>query len=59
MFVRLEDDVKKAKKATGTPNRGEGLFKKRKETSVEYANQIRQRIKVVFKELIYKLLARN
>ena len=38
IFTRLEDDVKQAEKATGTPNRGEGPYKKLKENSVEYAN---------------------
>ena len=56
MFARLEDNVKQAKKATGTPNRGEGLFKKQKESFVEYEIQVRQEINVVFKEPIYKLL---
>ena len=57
MFVLLEDDVRKAEKATGTATRGEGPFKKRKENSVDYENRARQGINIVFKEPIYKILA--
>ena len=56
MFAQLEDDIKQAKKATGTPARGEGPFKKQKENLIDYENRARQGINVVFKEPIYKLL---
>ncbi|GFZ01602.1 hypothetical protein Acr_15g0002110 [Actinidia rufa] len=58
MFIRLEDDIKQAEKATGMIAQGEGPFKKQKEISVDYESQVRQGINVVFKELIYKFLAR-
>ena len=58
IFARLEDDIRQAKKAMLVTSRGEGPFKKRKESSVDYESQVRQGINVIFKELIYKLLAR-
>ncbi|GFS36307.1 hypothetical protein Acr_00g0045270 [Actinidia rufa] len=57
MFAWLEDDVRQAEKAMGTPAQGEGPFKKRKENIMDYRIRARQGINVVFKELIYKLLA--
>ena len=58
MLARLEDDVKQAKKAIGTTARGEGPFKKYKESLVDYEGRVTQGINVSFKESIYKLLAR-
>ena len=56
-FAWLKDDIRQAKKATGITYRGEGLFKKRKESPVDYECQVRQGIDMVFKEPIYKLFA--
>ncbi|GFZ16802.1 hypothetical protein Acr_26g0000720 [Actinidia rufa] len=58
MFVRLEDNVKQEERVTGTTARNEGPFKKRKESPIEYKSWVRQGVNVVFKEPIYKLLAR-
>ena len=58
MFAQLEEDVKQAEKVTGITTRGEGPYKKKKESSVDYQSRVRQRINVVFKESIHKLLAR-
>ena len=58
MFAQLEDDVKQVEKITVTSNRMEIPFKKRKERSIDYESQVRQGVNVIFKELIYKLIAR-
>ncbi|GFZ08917.1 hypothetical protein Acr_20g0007250 [Actinidia rufa] len=42
MFARLEDDIKQAEKVTGVTARGKGLFKKQKESSVDYESQVRK-----------------
>ncbi|GFY88082.1 hypothetical protein Acr_06g0000220 [Actinidia rufa] len=52
MFAQLEDDVKQVEKAIGVTTRGEGPFKKQKESSGEYENRMRHGINVVFKEPI-------
>ncbi|GFZ11574.1 hypothetical protein Acr_22g0009720 [Actinidia rufa] len=57
MFA-LEDNVRQAEKARGTTAQGEGSFKKRMESLVNYESRVRQGINVVFNEPIYKLLAR-
>ncbi|GFZ09224.1 hypothetical protein Acr_20g0010320 [Actinidia rufa] len=58
MFAQLEDDVRQAERTTGTTPLGEGQFKRRKAGSVDYENRAKQGINVVFKEPIYKFLAR-
>ena len=58
MFAQLEDDAKQVEKITVTSNRMEIPFKKRKERSIDYESQVRQGVNVIFKELIYKLIAR-
>ena len=57
MCTQLEDDVRQAKKAAGITFQGEGAFKKRKKSSVDYESWVRQRINMAFKEPIYKLLS--
>ena len=41
IFTQLEDGVKQAKKATRTIVRGDDLFKKHKESSVDYESWVR------------------
>ena len=47
-----------SEKVTATTTRNEGPFKKRKESPIEYESRVRQGVNVVFKEPIYKILAR-
>ena len=49
MFARLEDDVKQAKKVTGTSNKMKNLFKKRKDSLVDYESRVRQGVNMIFK----------
>ena len=58
MFARLEDDVREAEKAEVKSVRGENPAKRKKEGSGSYESRTKQGINVVFKEPIYKLLAR-
>ena len=58
VFAQLEDDVTQAIKSTGVTSQGEGLFKRHKESSIDYEGQVRHGINVVFKEPIHKFLAR-
>ncbi|GFZ19655.1 hypothetical protein Acr_28g0003600 [Actinidia rufa] len=58
MFARLEDDVRESKKAEGKLGGAEASVKRRKDGSNPYETRARQGINVVFKEPIYKLLAR-
>ena len=58
MFTRLEDYIKKVGKVIRTTTRGESLYKKHKENSVDYQSQVRQGINMVVKESIHNLLAR-
>ena len=58
MFARLEDDVREAEKNKGEFSRGEASAKRRKEGSSSYEHRAKQGVNVVFKEPIYKLLAR-
>ena len=58
MFAQLKDDIKQAEKVIGTTTQGEEPFKKQRESLGEYENRVRQGINMVFKEPIYKLLAR-
>ena len=57
IFAQLEDDIRQAEQAIGwSASQGEALFKRQKESSVDYEDQLRQGINVVFKKPIYKLL---
>ncbi|GFS38323.1 hypothetical protein Acr_00g0056810 [Actinidia rufa] len=58
MFARFEDDVRQAEKTEGKVGRGESSVKKRRDGPNPYDSKAKQGINVVFKELIYKLLAR-
>ncbi|GFY97478.1 hypothetical protein Acr_12g0000190 [Actinidia rufa] len=58
MFARLEDDVRESKKTEGKVGRGEAPVKRRKDGSSPYETRAKQGINVVFKEPIYKLLAK-
>ncbi|GFZ08576.1 hypothetical protein Acr_20g0003840 [Actinidia rufa] len=58
MFARLEDDVRESEKTEGKVGRNEALGKRRKDGSSLYETKAKQGINVVFKEPIYKLLAR-
>ncbi|PSS21414.1 Mediator of RNA polymerase II transcription subunit 13-like [Actinidia chinensis var. chinensis] len=58
MFACLEDDVRESEKTEGKVGRGEALVKKRKDGFSPYETRAKQGINVVFKEPIYKLLAR-
>ncbi|GFZ01188.1 hypothetical protein Acr_14g0008230 [Actinidia rufa] len=58
MFARLEDDVRESERTEGKLGRGEAAVKKRKDGSNPYETRVKQGINVVFKESIYKLLAR-
>ncbi|XP_057506541.1 uncharacterized protein LOC130789742 [Actinidia eriantha] len=58
MFARLEDDVRQAEKTEEKVGRSEALVKRRKDRSSPYESRTKQGINVVFKEPIYKLLAR-
>ncbi|GFS40490.1 hypothetical protein Acr_00g0068850 [Actinidia rufa] len=58
MFARLEDDVRESERTEGKLGRGEAAVKKRKDGSNPYETRVKQGINVVFKEPIYKLLAR-
>ena len=58
MYARLEDNVKQAKRAAGMSFKGKSLFKRRKKSAREHERQVRQRVHVVFQELIFKLLAK-
>ncbi|GFZ21894.1 hypothetical protein Acr_29g0010560 [Actinidia rufa] len=58
MFARLEDDVRESEKTEGKLGRGETPVKRRKDGSNPYETRAKQGINVVFKEPIYKLLAR-
>ncbi|GFS35059.1 hypothetical protein Acr_00g0037570 [Actinidia rufa] len=58
MFARLEDDVRESEKAEGKLGRAKASVKRRKDGSSPYETRARQGINVVFKEPIYKLLAR-
>ncbi|GFY87855.1 hypothetical protein Acr_05g0014940 [Actinidia rufa] len=58
MFARLEDDVRESERTEGKLGRGEAAVKKRKDGSNLYETRVKQGINVVFKESIYKLLAR-
>ncbi|GFY81324.1 hypothetical protein Acr_01g0011330 [Actinidia rufa] len=42
MFARLEDDIRQAERATGFSSRGEGSFKKWRESSTNYKDQLVQ-----------------
>ncbi|GFS42836.1 pleckstrin homology (PH) domain-containing protein [Actinidia rufa] len=58
MFARLEDDVRESEKTEGKVGRGEAPVKRRKDGSSPYETRAKQGINVVFKEPIFKLLAR-
>ncbi|GFZ09869.1 hypothetical protein Acr_21g0004680 [Actinidia rufa] len=58
MFARLEDDVRESEKTEGKLGRGEASVKRKKDGSNPYKIRAKQGINVVFKEPIYKLLAR-
>ncbi|GFS30539.1 hypothetical protein Acr_00g0012510 [Actinidia rufa] len=58
MFARLEDDVRESEKTEGKVGRGEAPVKRKKDGSSPYETRAKQGINVVFKEPIYKLLAR-
>ncbi|GFS36376.1 hypothetical protein Acr_00g0045620 [Actinidia rufa] len=58
MSERLEDNVRKTKKTEGKVGRGEATVKKQRDEPNPYDSKAKQGINVVFKELIYKLLAR-
>ncbi|XP_057489449.1 uncharacterized protein LOC130775334 [Actinidia eriantha] len=58
MFAHLEDDVRQAKKTKGKVGRGETTAKRRKDGSSLYESRAKQGINVIFKEPIYKLLAK-
>ena len=58
MFARLEDDVRQVERTEGRVGRREASVKKRKDGSNPYDRRAKQGINVVFKEPIYKLLAR-
>ncbi|GFZ21762.1 hypothetical protein Acr_29g0009240 [Actinidia rufa] len=58
MFARLEDDVREFEKTEGKLGHGEASVKRKKDGSNLYKTRAKQGINVVFKEPIYKLLAR-
>ena len=58
MFNWLEDDVRQAERATRSSSQGDGSFKKQRESLEDYESCMRQGIYVIFKEPIYKFLAR-
>ncbi|XP_057493157.1 uncharacterized protein LOC130778645 [Actinidia eriantha] len=58
MFARLKDDVRESEKTEGKLGRGETSVKRRKDGSNPHEARAKQGINVVFKEPIYKLLAR-
>ncbi|XP_057481985.1 uncharacterized protein LOC130768895 [Actinidia eriantha] len=58
MFARLEDDVRQAERTEGKVSHSEVSVKKRKDGPSPYESRAKQEINVVFKEPIYKLLAR-
>ncbi|XP_057489425.1 uncharacterized protein LOC130775292 [Actinidia eriantha] len=58
MFARLEDDVRQVEMTESKVGRGEVSVKRQKDRSSPYESRTKQGINVVFKEPIYKLLAR-
>ncbi|GFS29078.1 hypothetical protein Acr_00g0005240 [Actinidia rufa] len=58
MFAHLEYDVRESEKTEGKVSHGEATIKRRKDKSSPYETRAKQGINVVFKEPIYKLLAR-
>ncbi|GFY85305.1 hypothetical protein Acr_04g0000430 [Actinidia rufa] len=58
MFAHLEDDVRQVEQNAGLASRGEGQLKRWKDGPIDHENRARQGINVVFKEPVYKLLAR-
>ncbi|XP_057510747.1 uncharacterized protein LOC130793111 [Actinidia eriantha] len=58
MFARLEDDVRQAEKTESKTSRGEAQAKRRKDGLGPYESRAKQGINVIFKEPIYKLLAK-
>ncbi|XP_057459235.1 uncharacterized protein LOC130749892 [Actinidia eriantha] len=58
MFARLEDYVRQAEKTEGKASRGEAPAKRQKDGSSPYESGAKQGINVIFKEPIYKLLAK-
>ncbi|GFZ14402.1 hypothetical protein Acr_24g0005920 [Actinidia rufa] len=58
MFTRLEDDVRQVEKIEGKVGRNEAPVKRQKNGSSPYESRARQGINVIFKEPIYKLLAK-
>ncbi|XP_057461870.1 uncharacterized protein LOC130752096 [Actinidia eriantha] len=58
MFARLKDDVRQAEKTESKTSRDETQAKRRKDRSGPYESIAKQGINVIFKEPIYKLLAK-
>ncbi|XP_057478211.1 uncharacterized protein LOC130765726 [Actinidia eriantha] len=58
MFARLEDDVRQAEKTESKAGRGEAQARRQKDGSGLYKSRAKQGINVIFKEPIYKLLAK-
>ncbi|XP_057505216.1 uncharacterized protein LOC130788530 [Actinidia eriantha] len=58
IFARLKDDVRNAEKTEGKASCGEAPAKRRKDGSSPYESGAKQGINVIFKEPIYKLLAK-
>ncbi|GFZ09156.1 hypothetical protein Acr_20g0009640 [Actinidia rufa] len=58
MFARLKDDVRQAERTEGKVGCGEASIKKWKDGLSPYKSRTKHGINVVFKEPIYKLLAR-
>ncbi|GFY97881.1 hypothetical protein Acr_12g0004220 [Actinidia rufa] len=58
MFARLEEDVRQAEKTKGKVGRGEAAIKKWKDGLSPYESKAKQGINVIFKEPLYKFLAR-
>ncbi|XP_057459274.1 uncharacterized protein LOC130749935 [Actinidia eriantha] len=58
MFAHLEDDVRQAEKTESKTSRGEAPAKRWKDGSGSYESKAKQGINVIFKEPIYKLLAK-
>ncbi|XP_057489936.1 uncharacterized protein LOC130775946 [Actinidia eriantha] len=58
MFARLEDDVRESENTEGKLGRGETSVKRRKDGTNPHEVRAKQGINLVFKEPIYKLLAR-
>ncbi|XP_057466148.1 uncharacterized protein LOC130755691 [Actinidia eriantha] len=58
MFAHLEDDVRQVEKTESKAGRGEAQARRRKDGTGPYESRAKQGINVIFKEPIYKLLAK-